>query len=333
MTMKHFLLFTAMIAGIYLISLLFWKNSPCHGELVPFSRSHTTVLKGVGILFILWGHAGLAWKFAGIQWVAAAGVSLFLLLSGYGIAASWQRGGLDRYWSKRLRKVLLPYLVVFGVLSVLFGDSPQTTLEYISVIKGHWYIAYILGCYALFWAAARLSGGDKKTLCRLLFCFFLVWFAVDTLWFAPEKIPVLRARQMLAFPTGALMALYHDRSLKCLRRRGWFFLLPLGLAVTGLSELSVVENAPVAAGNLLSLLTVFPLALGVVWLSGVFPVLFDSSLLYRLGEMSFEAFLLQHFLFGFIRRGAPWTLYASMALVCVCARFLHVLIGRIRFLQ
>ena len=100
-----------------------WKCSPRQGPAEPFSRTHTTLLKGVGILCILWGHAGLAWRFSGIQWVAAVGVSLFLLLSGYGIAASWQRGGLERYWSKRLRKVLVPYLAVFGALSVLFRDS------------------------------------------------------------------------------------------------------------------------------------------------------------------------------------------------------------------
>lgn len=331
--MTHFLVFTAVLVGVYLGTLLMKKDRPRCGEHVPFSRAHTTTLKGVGILFILWGHAGLAWKFPGIQWVAAVGVSLFLLLSGYGIAASWKRGGLEHYWSKRLRKVLLPYLVVFGVLSVLFGDSLQTTLEYLSVIKGHWYIAYILGCYALFWAAARLCGGEEKKLCRLLFAFFVLWFAVDTLWFAPEKIPVLRARQMLAFPTGALAALYHDKAVKCLRHKGWLLLVPLGLSVTGLSELPAVEAAPVAAGNLLSLLTVFPLALGVVWLSDAFPAMFDSAPLRRLGEISFEAFLLQHFLFGFIRRGVPWTLYASLALVCACAWLLHCLISRIKFLQ
>ena len=94
-----------------------------------------------------------------------------------------------------------------------------------------------------------------------------------------------------------------------------------------------MENAPVALGNLLSLLSVFPLALWAVWCSSAAPGLFDSQLLYRLGEISFEAFLLQHFLFSFIRRGAPWTLYASLGLVLICALALHALIKRIKFLQ
>lgn len=327
--MKHFLLFTAVLAAIYLGSLPLWKSGGRREDLAPFSLTHTGILKGVGIACILWGHAGLAWNFAGIQWVAAVGVSLFLILSGYGIASSWQRNGLKGYWSKRLRKVLLPYLAVFGILSVLFGDSLRTTLEYLSVIRGHWYIAYILGCYALFWAAARLSAGSKARLCRLLFVFFALWFAADTLWFTPEKVPALRARQMLAFPTGVLAALYQEEAARALRSRAWALLLPLGLAATWLSSLSAVENAPTAVGNLLSLVTVFPLALEIVWLSAALPGLFDSGLLLWLGGISYEAFLLQHFLFHFIRRGVPWTLYASTALVCVCAWALHAVIRRL----
>ena len=65
--MKHFLLFTAVLAGLYIGTLFLWKSSSRRGESALFSRTHTTVVKGVGIVCVLWGHAGLAWNFAGIQ--------------------------------------------------------------------------------------------------------------------------------------------------------------------------------------------------------------------------------------------------------------------------
>ena len=291
------------------------------------------MLKGVGLACILWGHEGLAYNFSGIQWIAAVGVSVFLLLSGYGMAASWRRSGLERFWSKRLRKVLIPYLAVFGILSVLQGDPIRTTLEYLSVVKGHWYIAYLFGCYLLFWFAARLSGGEERRLIRLLFVLFALWLVIDTLWFVPDKVPALRARQMFAFPSGVLMALRRKDILKRLDSGLWALLLPLGLAVTALSQLSVIKNAPVPVGNALSLLTVFPLALFILWLSVKLPKTFDSALLSWLGEISYEAFLLQHFLFRMIRRGVPWTLYAALSVVCLLAWALHEGTKRIQFLQ
>ena len=59
-----------------------------------FSREHTTLLKAVGALLVLWGQVALTNNINGVQFIAAAGVSLFLICSGYGLEESFQQKGL-----------------------------------------------------------------------------------------------------------------------------------------------------------------------------------------------------------------------------------------------
>lgn len=58
---------------------------------VFFSRSQTGILKGVGILTVLWAHSGMNYGIGGIQWIAGIGVALFLIFSGYGLTESYKK--------------------------------------------------------------------------------------------------------------------------------------------------------------------------------------------------------------------------------------------------
>lgn len=98
--MKIFILFTLVITIIY-ISTNFIFNSRSNISNVSFmDRRYTTILKGIAILTIIWGHVGARLGVGSIQFIAGIGVTLFLICSGYGIMQSYISKGLEKYWIK-----------------------------------------------------------------------------------------------------------------------------------------------------------------------------------------------------------------------------------------
>ena len=129
------------------------------------SRTNTQALKGfaaIGIIVfhIIWGfHISPLFN----MWGAFL-VTMFLILSGYGIEESFRVNGLDCYWRKRLDKVVLPFVFFVCaynyVFSFLFpGEAMHKCLDellYISPI--FWFIFFILKCYAVYWIGTRFMG-------------------------------------------------------------------------------------------------------------------------------------------------------------------------------
>lgn len=66
-------------------------------------------------------------------------------------------------------------------------------------------MGYIVICYLIFYAAKRFIT-DEKLGTLLLTAAFALWFLIESLLFAQESMPFLRARQMLSFPCGVLIA-------------------------------------------------------------------------------------------------------------------------------
>ena len=117
------------------------------------------MLRGIAILFVLLGHIGYYVR------GGAGGVVLFLVLSGYGLNLSCEKNGLDFFWSKRIRKVFLPYWIVG--LFVLVGwrvTSPRMMLcTLLGLDFGQladptmWYISFLLLWYLLYYVLALLT--------------------------------------------------------------------------------------------------------------------------------------------------------------------------------
>lgn len=137
---------------------------------LEFSRRELTMLKGVAILLVLLGHV------QHIIYGGAAGVALFLLASGYGIHESFCENGTKQYWTKRLKKVYLPYLLV-AVVNVL-ANWPCGKKKLLITLFGldfglnldatMWYISFIFFWYAVFFLLSITAGKIKKTWIRCL---------------------------------------------------------------------------------------------------------------------------------------------------------------------
>lgn len=268
-----------------------------------FERTQTGILKGVGILTVLWAHAGMNYEIGGIQWVAGIGVALFLIFSGYGLSESYTKHGLKNFWVKRIIGVLIPFYIVYIGANLLMGHLSLTRLINIIFMQDvNWYIQYIMISYVIFWISTRISEYYNLNLMQrfyLILGCFICWFFIDTFFFAMQADPFLRARQMLSFPLGVLISNKKDEAIIAFKKNenSKFFigLAVVGLGTFGLTQLQFLKAAPYIILNTVSLLTVLPLTLFVLWLSLKMKILFNSKFLVVIGDISYELYLVQAF--------------------------------------
>ena len=300
--MKLFLLFSCVALTAVLLGYLKHPFSQ-----VPWmSRNYTTAIKGFSILTVLWAHIGGHYGIRGIQFIAGISVSLFVIFSGYGLQLSAEANGLNHYWKKRILHVILPFWIVEGVG---LAASGQLTFKlylldclFLKPATGPgWFMQYIMVCYLLFFFIKLMikktnPKEPEKYEERIIYGAFLTWFVIDSLFLARPDMPFLRARQMLCFPFGVSMARYKESSEKAASKRGPFFFGTItGLLFMGITQLPTVKDMPYIFQNLLSLLTVLPLAIAGLTISKRHMWLVNNWVLNKLGLVSFEIYLVHAF--------------------------------------
>lgn len=121
------------------------------------TKDDSRMLKGFAIWIIMICHISGYWTrlftpFGGM------GVALFLICSGYGLERSYQKNGLQRFWTKRIWSFFLPYAVfeilrryVFsrvGYASII--DFIQDVMLIKPALGFGWYLNYLLIWYVFF---------------------------------------------------------------------------------------------------------------------------------------------------------------------------------------
>lgn len=266
------------------------------------NRNYTTILKGISIIFILWGHVGAKLGVEGIQFIAGIGVTLFLICSGYGIMYSYMLKGLDNYWIKKLLKVIIPFYIVeiFGLLFIKefsFNLLIKDLLFIQAATSYGWYMGYILICYFIFWTIMKIGRNlniSKRIILILLT--FIVWFIVDSVFLANPAMPFLRARQMLSFPLGILLGYVSFKKQNNFYRsisKSILIMMMLGCILVGIvtvliTQFEVIKKLPYIMSNVLALITCLPLAIGIMLFIILFPFLFKNIFLNRLGWIGYN---------------------------------------------
>lgn len=295
--MKYFAFLTFLIFAGYLLGFI--KKTE---EYQWMDRNYTTAIKGFSILTVVWAHSGAGLSIAGI------GVALFLMCSGYGLEISCEKNGLKDFWKKRLLGVCLPFWVV-ELVGLLATDtfSIKTYLLDFCFLKPAtsygWFMGYIVICYLIFYAVKRLIK-DSKMQMVALFGAFVIWFVLDSVFFANPDMPFLRARQMLSFPAGVLLALNKDKIEQTLTKTKNTLILTGGtvcLLFMAITQLNVVKNLPYLVSNAMALLTCLPMAVGIMVFGRSFSGLFENKMLATTGMISYEIYLVHAFTLGMIK--------------------------------
>lgn len=260
-----------------------------------FDFDHTSILKGIAIALIIWGHVGKRIGIGSIQWIAGIGVSLFLICSGYGIEASYEKNGLSRYWIKKMWNVIIPFYAVSFVGIFVTEKASIMGLVDILTFRTQWFINYILICYMIFWAITSVVKDNKKRVCTFITA-FVAWFIIDSLFFVVVDAPFLRARQMPSFILGVLMALKKEERKKVLKNNVAIVAnIIIGVVFLGVTNLPVIKAIPIVFSNFLSLFTTVPLALFVISLTAKLDSLFSNGSLLFIGSISYELFLVHNY--------------------------------------
>lgn len=231
--MKYFVFLTVLIFVFYLLGFI---KKPEKYQWMD--RNYTTAIKGFSILTVVWAHSGAQLSVGGIQFIAGIGVALFLMCSGYGLEVSYEKNGLKGFWKKRLLGVCLPFWVVelVGLLATGTFTIKTYLLDFcfLKAATGYgWFMGYIVICYLIFYAVKRLIK-DRKMQMLVLFGAFGIWFVVESVFFANPDMPFLRARQMLSFPAGVLLAINKDKIERTLTKAKSILILTGGYSVPSL---------------------------------------------------------------------------------------------------
>lgn len=252
-----------------------------------FQRSHTTCVRGICVLLIAIFHVLLTWDGMPryINLTGSVCVAAFLFLSGYGIHESYKKSGLAHYWTKRFKRIILPYTLFITALIPFTDDFNwrDYLLDITYIHSSYWFIEFIVWNYAVYWIAQRFF--QKHLL--LVFLLFGILFL--------NVLMHIEAEQAFSFAAG-VWASQHIERLHGLEGRkvalfalcsflfGMFFLL--------LKEIPAVHSYKgTVPYNYILLCIKLPMAILLVMLPLFVPVLLRSRLLYLAGISSLEIYL------------------------------------------
>ena len=160
------------------------------------SKTTTTSMKGVAILLVIIAHIGhIGFGIRVFVPLGCFGVSIFLILSGYGLMESYHRNGLKDFWKKRIIRLLLPYIiwVCFYSVYLLFSHN---TVSFDNI--RYWFVEYILIWYIAFFFVFNFFPNFKWGL------FFVI--AILLFWL----FPCLQSQQSLSFIIGLFISEYKE---------------------------------------------------------------------------------------------------------------------------
>lgn len=134
------------------------------------SKEETQLLKGLAIIMVLVEHLGQVLHIGALNPLGPVGVCIFLFVSGYGLACSYEKNGRNRYFSKRILKVYIPYIisvVLFCLWSYAIGNTLSTKkiLSYVVLNDfpqgSFWYLQLLLYWYVVFFFLTFLFDNEK----------------------------------------------------------------------------------------------------------------------------------------------------------------------------
>jgi peptidoglycan/LPS O-acetylase OafA/YrhL len=176
-----------------------------------FSKANTQGLRGIAALTIVFFHVVWGYGISPLlnMW-GAFFVTIFIILSGYGLEESFRMRGLDGFWRKRVEKVVLPVAFFVCAYNYLFpyilpddplfeGSAMRKCLDELLFFSPRfWYVFFILKWYFVYWLGTRFMGERSRWI------FFLICALLCLNM--PSPAGHLEAEQSFSFLAGVLLS-------------------------------------------------------------------------------------------------------------------------------
>ena len=285
--MKSALMFLIIFVTLYAIAVLLLQRRRNLDIYIPFSRDLTTVGKGVAIAIIIYGHLGNLFNIRYLTPLGGIGVAMFLILSGFGINESWKKNGLQRFWSKRLVGVMLPYVIVEAVTIPIRGgyqSVPEALLDLTGIHSKYylgWYITYQMAWYIIYYCTMRTI---KKPKIR-----YAIWVLIGVAVLSFGSM--LYARQAFTFTIGILLSDYKDSAKSLSKKKNVVLIGAFGVLLLAVKQIPVFRTTPDVVQNFLDMVMASCIAISLL---NIIRLIKKKYLIpfYYLGIISFELYLI-----------------------------------------
>lgn len=227
--------------------------------------------------------------------IAGIGVTLFLIVSGYGLNCSFKNQGLKNFWKKKVKRVLIPYFFVIVVLRYFRYDFQPVDflLDILGLDTTYWFVEFIVYWYIIFYATSRWLK-KYRIVAMTVVAVFMFFFLESGL----EK------NQVFSFVIGVMASVYYER-VYSITRRQWIVIglsaFFLGALLLGVKQLPMIRayhgeliyNFIIMCHTLMFTVTVFSLY-------ALFPKLSHSRFLLFIGCISYELYLIHFPFYGLV---------------------------------
>ena len=259
-------------------------------------------MKAIAILMVIAGHI-LGNYFPANPYLCmilgTGGVTVFFMLSGYGLAASYKSKGITgSYWDRKIQKVMIPYWIVTLIFIFVKG---YYTLDSTILLKNMffvdfernldgtmWYLSFLMIWYLLFWLIFRF---EYSLVIKILLLFVLgVWF------FLNEQSPLFLdcawqfSRNALSFPIGVVLGLFTAQKYPKVLDKNWLRAILFAAAAGGIVCyycLQTDRRIPTQANGICVFVSLLVLC---TWISKSRRL---AALLDRIGDMSYLMYLIE----------------------------------------
>ena len=138
---------------------------------MQLTKKNSDVLKGIAIILVVAEHVmGNYFQTSSElrNYMGTGGVSLFLILSGYGVYLSYQQNGLNvDYWNKKINQIFLPYWITTLLFGIYIKSSNTILLKNLLCVDYDrnydgtmWYMSLLLIEYSAFFVIFYCKGFD-----------------------------------------------------------------------------------------------------------------------------------------------------------------------------
>lgn len=304
-----------------------------------FVKENTFALKGVLSLIIMCSHLSyveplLLFNIA--NKLGTSAVSLFLFISGFGLASSYVSKGkeyLSDFFTRRFWKVLKPLILVVLLYLLLqfliVGGVRHFSIEGLfhdgnTYLPNTWFVYTLLLHYLFFYLCFRLVHSSK------------IWIPIACIWLLSLgfiAFAYIKGFQRcwwvttLSFPTGVLYGQYKLKLLSIIRNTWTILLGMISVVVIILSKIEILLLIPYI---------IIPLVVVVIF--SYLGIIFTHPILSFLGSISYELYLLHGIFINLFKSEAininsPFIYSLAVIITSISVAFLLHVISKIKFIK
>lgn len=333
-----YLLVLLIIPIILLYKCIIFSNKNYNTEFL--SKPVTDCIKGLCIVVIIIHHISLRMQPPKLMLPYTCfghlAVSIFLFLSGYGLTMSKlkKENYLNKFFSKRLSKVYLPFVLVNAITLLLLFFALNTkfsviqTILYLSGINlidsTQWFVIAILLFYVVFYFSFKFFKPEIAPKIILIYAFsyflILIFFRLGEWWY----------NTVFCFPIGVYIALYYNKFIDFMKKH--YAAICLSSLISFALFFYLGHLIPTVFSAFFN--TISSICFVFLTLSFLFKVKINSKPFIFIGGISYEMYLIHMKIFvpyfGYVKIKESYTVYIYLALVILVSLLFSKLFKLIR---